>query len=96
MSLARYAKKRDGNEAPIVQALRKAGATVWLLDRPVDLLVGYGGRLTALEVKTDRGRLTDEQAAICQFNDLPVYVVRTPEDALRAIGALNPTIVRQK
>ena len=90
MSLARYAKKRDGNEAPIVEALRKAGADVWLLDRPVDLLVGYNQRLYGFEVKTDKGRLTDQQEtdlATCRRRNYPVFVIRSAEDALQAIGA---------
>ena len=41
MSLNRYAKRRDANEADIVHALRAIpGVRVYLLDRPCDLLVG--------------------------------------------------------
>ena len=90
MSLARFAKKRDSNESVIVEALRKAGADVWLLDRPVDLLVGYNERLYGFEVKTENGRLTDQQEtdlATCRRRNYPVFVVRSPEDALQAIGA---------
>ena len=90
VSLSRFAKKRDTSEPEIVQALRKAGARVWQLDRPFDLLVGLSGRFTVLEVKSGKAKPTDAQAdqiRACQAGGLPVYVVRTPEEALQAIGA---------
>lgn len=51
--MPRYARKRDDNEAAIVEALRAAGATVTRLGEPgvPDLLVGYRGRNFLLEVK---------------------------------------------
>jgi predicted amidohydrolase len=88
MSLSRYAKKRDVSEPDIVQALRSAGARVWQLDRPFDLLVGLRGRFVVLEVKTGKARTTDAQATeldACQAGGLPVFVVRTPEDAIQAV-----------
>ncbi len=53
----KYAKSRDGNEKPIVDALRSVGATVTRLgDAGVpDLLVGYRGATTLLEVKLPLG-----------------------------------------
>lgn len=94
MSLARFAKKRDATEPPIVEALEAVGAWVWRIDLPLDLLVAYRGRLLLLEVKSntkqrkDRAKQT-ETIAKCQRGGLPVYVVRTPEDALQAIGAVR-------
>ena len=92
MSLSRFAKKRDASEPEIVQALRKAGARVWQLDRPFDLLVGFSGRFTVLEVKTGKGKATDAQHAelhACQAGGLPVYLVRTPVEALQAVGLIH-------
>jgi hypothetical protein len=86
MSLSRYAKKRDANEAGIVRALRKAGAKVWLLDRPVDLLVFYMGLFTVLEVKTKKGKLTKDQELMVQQTGL--LIVRDEIEALRAVGVL--------
>ena len=77
MSLHRYAAKRDANEPEIVEALRKAGAVVWPLPRPFDLLVGVQSRLIGFEVKDGKGKLTDQQEtdhAICRRMGLPVYV----------------------
>jgi hypothetical protein len=86
MSLARYAKKRDSNEPQIISALESAGAEVWVLDRPVDLLIRFRERWHLMEVKTEKGRLTDEQARFVESTGCPV--VRTPVEALRAIGAM--------
>lgn len=88
MTLHRYAAKRDANEGEIVAALRKAGVVVWMLPRPFDLLCGHGGRLVGLEVKDGKGRLTDQQEtdmALCRRLGLPVYVVRSAEEAIEAV-----------
>ena len=47
----RYAAKVDSNQDAIVSALRAAGAYVWIVGLPVDLLVGYKGRTILMEVK---------------------------------------------
>lgn len=88
MSLNRYAAKRDANEPEIVAALRKAGVVVWQLDRPFDLLCGHGGRLVGLEVKDGKNKLTDQQQtdlSICRRDGLPVYVVRSAEEAIEMV-----------
>lgn len=87
MSLARYAKKRDRNEPDIISALESAGAEVWVLDRPVDLLIRFRSQWHLMEVKTDKGRLTDEQEKFVTSTGCPV--VRTPMDALKAIGVVS-------
>lgn len=93
MSLQRRAKRRDANEPEVVHALRKAGAVVWYQDKPFDLLVGYKGRLIAMEVKMPFGKLKPSQIealAESVVHGLPFYVVRSPEDALQALEA-QPT-----
>lgn len=90
VTIHRQAAKRDANEPEIVHALRSAGAVVWMLPRPFDLLCGFSGRLVGLEVKGPKGNLTDQQEtdmATCRRLGLPVYVVRTAEEALQAVGA---------
>jgi hypothetical protein len=47
----RRAARVDGNQAEIVAALRDAGASVYLIQLPVDLLVGYGGKTALVEIK---------------------------------------------
>ena len=52
----RHAAKVDANQALIVDAMRTAGAFVWPLKLPVDLLVGCNGRTALVEVKTKTGK----------------------------------------
>lgn len=96
MSLKRYAAKRDSNEAPIVKALRKAGASVMHLSEKgaPDLLVFYRQRLFLLEIKREKGAGTaagrstsfqDETSA----QGWPVVTARTEIAALKAIGAVR-------
>jgi hypothetical protein len=58
----RYAKRVDANQDQIVSALRAAGAYVWIIGLPVDLLVGYKNRTILVEIKSGpKKRLTDLQ-----------------------------------
>lgn len=84
MSIKRFAAKRDRSEAAIIDALTRVGAHVLPLDT-FDLLVLYRGRLHMLECKTGKGRLTVGQQALMDFG-WPLEIVRTPEQALQAIG----------
>lgn len=92
---------RDRNEPPIVDALRAAGCLVQAIDgRDLpDLLVGFRGAWWLLEVKGEAGpkggishrKLKPGQEKfhrLATAMGLPSYVVRTPEEALRAIGAI--------
>lgn len=95
MSIARFAKKRDTCESSIIDALRRIGARVWQQDKPTDLLVGYHGRLVALECKNPGARPRKDQAEQrqviedAQRDGLPFYYVSTPEDALNAVAGLH-------
>lgn len=53
----RYAARVDANQSEIVEAMRKAGASVWIIGLPVDLLIGHQGRTALVEVKTLTGKL---------------------------------------
>ncbi len=96
------AARRDANEAEVVAALRAAGALVYHLDgRDLpDLLVGFRGRWTVVEVKRPAGprgglkgrKLRPGQAALMMLaraQGLPIVVARTAEEALEAIGAVR-------
>jgi len=93
MSIHRRAAKRDANEPAIIEALRRAGAVVYPIsgkDVP-DLLVIYRGVVDIIEVKTKTGKLTDGQREYHRMALEAGYyipVVRNPEEALRAIGAI--------
>ena len=91
MTIARFAKKRDDNERGIIDALEHVGALVFQLDRPVDLVVGYGRQWVLMEVKMPRAKLTPSQE---EFFDAwskhagcgLAVVVRNASEALSAIG----------
>lgn len=91
MSLSRKAKRRDANEPAIIQALERVGAEVWVIDRPADLMVWYRKRWTVIEVKMPHsGRFTALQSQ--ERNEglaEGILVVRTPLEALEAIGAIS-------
>lgn len=85
------ARKRDANEPEIIAALEAVpGVVVVSQDKPVDLMVGYMGVTYNLEVKNPKGKNRiepDQQAFFDEWTGRPVVVVRSPEDALEAIGA---------
>lgn len=84
MSLNRYDAKRDETERDIIRALVKAGCLVMQLDK-VDLAVQRGRGKWFLEVKSRNGTLTDRQEAL-MANGWDIHIVRTPEEALHAVG----------
>jgi len=87
----RYAARVDANQAQIVSALRAAGAYVWIIGLPVDLLVGHNNHTYLVEVKDgSKKRLTKLQqdffenwigGTLCRIDG--------PEAALRMIGVSN-------
>lgn len=95
----RRAAKVDANHDQVVSALRAAGARVLSLAAVgggvPDLLVGFGFRFYALEIKDgslppSRRRLTpDQEEWHREWADYPVVVVHSPEEALHAIGAIR-------
>jgi hypothetical protein len=86
----RYAARVDENQAAIVQALRDAGAYVWIIGLPVDLLVGYKDRTLLMEIKTtSKKRLTGLQADFFEkWMGGTLCRVDSPEAALRMIGVI--------
>ncbi len=48
--------RSDLNQPDVITALKKIGATVYVIGRPVDLLVGYRSRNYLLEVKNLGGK----------------------------------------
>ena len=87
----RYAAKVNKNQKEIVLALRLAGAYVWVIGLPVDLLVGYKGHTFLVEVKDGpRKRLTALQEDF--FKNWPgstLARIDGPEAALRMIGVVK-------
>ena len=96
MSLNRYATKRDAVEPDIIDAVTKAGWHCWQLDYPVDLLLWKEGRgFVLMEVKTGKGKnlrvyRDKRQEAQANFvNTTRTPIVRTPTEALEALGATD-------
>jgi hypothetical protein len=86
----RYAARVDANQTQIVSALRAAGAYVWIIGLPVDLLVGYRGHTFLMECKDGaKKRLTGLQADFFEsWNGSTVCRIDSPEAALRMIGVI--------
>jgi len=87
----RYAARKDANEAAIVKALRDAGAYVWIIGLPVDLLVGYKNWTFLMEIKTDsKARFTGLQADFFQnWKGGTLCRVDCPEAAVMMLRALD-------
>ena len=83
----RRAARVDANQEQIVSALRAAGAYVWIIGLPVDLLVGYKNHTFLVEIKTDsKKRLTDLQADFFEnWSGSTLCRIDSPEAALRMI-----------
>ena len=84
----RYAARVDANQAQIVSALRAAGAYVWIIGLPVDLLVGYNNQTFLVEIKDGpRKRLTKLQQDFFEnWSGSTLARIDGPEAALRMIG----------
>jgi hypothetical protein len=87
----RYAARVDANQDQIVSALRAAGAFVWIIGLPVDLLVGFKNHTFLVEVKTtSKKRLTKLQADFFEnWTGGTVCRIDSPEAALRMIGVIR-------
>ena len=87
----RHAARVDANQEQIVSALRAAGAYVWIIGLPVDLLVGYKGHTFLVEVKsTSKKRLTGLQADFFNnWSGSTLARIDCPEAALRMIGVVK-------
>ena len=91
----RRAAKVDANQAQVVDALRRVGASVQPLHAVgagvPDLLVGYGGRNELLEVKDgskppSARKLTAKQVQWHEVWRGKVLTVTSPEDAIEQLG----------
>lgn len=83
----RRAAKRDVSEPEIVSTLRQCGFSVYRLDRPADLLVGFRGRCWLVEAKTGKtgyGKSLNEnqQAFSEEWRGPPIVILRSAQDAM--------------
>lgn len=83
----RRAAKRDASEKLIVETLRKAGASVYLMNQPCDILCGFNGENFLMEIKTPKTQygktLNGNQKAFnSTWRGLPIIIISTPEEAI--------------
>ncbi|GAG32634.1 unnamed protein product [marine sediment metagenome] len=85
----RFARKVDNNQSEIIDALTFAGCNVTDMhsagDGFTDLFVTRAGVHYILEIKGRYGKLTKPQE-LFHAKHKPVHTVRTPEEALKAVG----------
>jgi hypothetical protein len=86
----RYAARVDANQAQIVSALRAAGAYVWIIGLPVDLLVGHENQLYLVEIKNGpKKHLTKlQEDFFANWTGGSLYRINGPDEALRMIGVI--------
>ena len=87
----RRAARVDANQEQVVSALRAAGANVWILGLPVDLLVGYKGHTILMEVKDGpKKRLTALQDTFfAKWEGGTLSRVDGPEAALSVLRVID-------
>jgi hypothetical protein len=86
----RHAARVDANQDQVITALRAAGAYVFIIGLPVDLLVGYKGHTMLMEVKTGPKKpLTALQHAFfANWTGGTLARVDGPEAALNALKVI--------
>jgi hypothetical protein len=86
----RFAARVDENQQAIVKALRDAGAYVWIIGLPVDLLVGYKNQTFLMELKSGpTKRLTRlQQDFFASWTGGGLHRINGPDEALRMIGVV--------
>ena len=85
------AKRIDANQTQVISALRAAGAFVWIIGLPVDLLVGYQGQTFLMEIKSGPKKpFTPLQLEFFEgWKGGTLCKVEGPESALKTIGAIK-------
>jgi hypothetical protein len=84
--------RADLNQSDIVKALRSVGASVEITNQQKngfpDLCVGIFGKNYLIEVKNKvtRGKLTPDQEIFIDKWKGKIFIVETPDEALRVIG----------
>jgi hypothetical protein len=86
----RRAARQDLNQPELVLALRRIGAKVYHIGKPLDLLVGYRGRNILMEIKReDRAgwdsEFTQEQKVFIETWPGEIAICHTIEEAINAV-----------
>ena len=98
----RYHARVDGNQGPIVQAIRACGGS-WADTHAVgngcvDGFSGWFGRYTIpCEIKSDKGTLTeDEEDFHKAWRGTPIEILRSQEDVIRLRDRLVLQMAREE
>ena len=80
--------RADRNQAEIVRALQKIGATVENTNMVgngfPDLVVSYFGQWHLIEIKAPKGKLLDTQKRFHEeHSPAPIHIVRTVDDVIK-------------
>lgn len=90
--------KPDGNSKQLDAAFKSYGASVWLLARPFDRLIGYRGRNILVEYKDPRtaygrkGLSTSQQAFDATWRGGKVQLVTCVSDVPRALAFIEDSV----
>jgi len=79
----RFDARRDGNEKEIVEVFERMGLSVYRLDQPLDLLIGYDKRNYLVEVKMPGKNLNDNQVEFVANWKGQFIIIRTIEQAIK-------------
>ena len=85
----KYKNKRDGNEAEIIARLRAHGLSVYPMDTPADLLVGWDQKTWLVEVKMPKAKLSGPQEAFYADWKGNKTILRSVEDATAFAQAIR-------
>ena len=90
--MSKYARRVDNNQSEIIDALVYAGCNVTDMSGAgngyPDIFCTRAGVHYILECKSSTGKLTTPQA-LFHVKHQPVHTVRTPEEALKAVGVIK-------
>ena len=100
--MPRYAKRVDETKEAIVEALRAAGAYVWIIGLPVDLCVGVNGHTVLVECKSLTGKKNPkpknytalQKDFMANWTGGPVVTLTDAEGARRLVAMLKGLPVR--
>jgi hypothetical protein len=97
MSINRTAKRIDANQPAIVDALERIGASVYILSKPLDLLVGYQGRNWLVEIKDgskppSARHLTPAQIDFCATWRGQWALVKDVAEAIDLVRRVSPPV----
>lgn len=89
-----WARKTDSNHKAIVKALRKAHCSVFDASRVgqgfPDLVCGFLGRTFLCEIKSDKGKFTEDQVKfIDNWHGGETYILHTIDDVVTVLQAVQ-------